>query len=94
MNRTVAIVAFVVAALLLAPYLGIDIFSSRPAPAAPAPEQAAARAETPTPAPKEKPHKKQTMVEDLLNPAVEAEATHSKRLADIENLLESDGQDK
>ncbi len=94
MNRTVAIVTIVAAILLLAPYLGLDFFGTRPEPAARAPEQAAQRIEASATMPKEKAHPKQTMVEDLLNPAVEGEAKHNKKLADIENLLDSNGQDK
>lgn len=95
MNRVVAIVGAIAAILLLTPYLGISLFGSAPSE----PEQIT-RPEVEAPAPRQRaatehPKGKQTMVEDILQPAPHSgSAASSQKLSDIERLLKPNGEDK
>lgn len=95
MNRLVALIAIVAAFVLLSPYLGIHLFgghspgSSQRAAPQPSAVQDSTSSSTGT---REKPKGRQTMVEELLSPAQTASAP--KKLADIEDLLQDDGQNK
>jgi hypothetical protein len=93
MNKIVLVAGTLVAILLLAPYVGINLFgSSSPPLEEQAPQSTApAREQKSTEPPARKP--KQARVEDLLAPQ-QNETNTTRKLSDIENLLKDDGQNK
>lgn len=94
MNRMIAAAAVIIAFLLLAPYVGINLFGGTVT-------EPVVREKTPLPVakvepsavPEAAPKRKQTMVEDVLQPKAPGDDS-TRKLSDIEQMLKRDGQDK
>lgn len=93
MNKIVLVAGILVAVLLLAPYVGINLFGSSRAPRQEQPVESPTTAREKTGAESSVRKPKQARVEELLAPQQD-ESNATRKLSDIENLLRDDGQNK